>query len=56
VSLSARNLWTIWQAQGDLNGLPVSDPEYGAPTLDGDRNFWETPAFASVDLTLRVVF
>jgi TonB-dependent SusC/RagA subfamily outer membrane receptor len=56
VSLSARNVWTIWQAQPEIFGLPISDPEYGAATLDGDSNFWETPSIASVDLTLRVTF
>jgi hypothetical protein len=56
LSMSARNLWTIWQAQPDIYGVPVTDPEYGSPSLDGDSNFYETPPLTNVSLTLRVTF
>jgi outer membrane cobalamin receptor len=56
LSLSARNLWTIWQAQPDIYGVPISDPEYGSPSLDGDSNFYETPPLTNVSVTLRVTF
>src|SRR5690606_6475444 len=32
LALSARNVWTIWRAQPDIYGHPVTDPEYGDPT------------------------
>jgi len=56
LAFSARNLWTIWQAQDDIYGLPVSDPEYGTSDLSGDGNFWETPPLTSLNVTLRVTF
>jgi TonB-linked SusC/RagA family outer membrane protein len=56
LALSARNVWTIWQAQEEIYGHPVSDPEYGTSSLDGTGNFWETPAIASLNATLRVTF
>lgn len=55
-ALSARNLWTIWQKQTDIYGQVISDPEYGTSSLDGTGNFWETPAIASINATLRVTF
>jgi hypothetical protein len=57
VALSARNLWTIWVAQDEIYGLPVTDPEYGDPTnLDGGGNFYSTPPFTTLNVTLRVTF
>jgi outer membrane cobalamin receptor len=56
LSFSARNLWTIWRAQPDIYGVPVTDPEFGSPTLDGDTNFYETPPLTNVSVTLRVTF
>ena len=56
VSLSARNVWTIWRAQSEIYGLRVTDPEYGTPTLDGNGNFWETPPISSLSVTLRATF
>jgi hypothetical protein len=56
VAFSARNLWTIWQAQSHIYGVPVSDPEFGSPSFDGDANFYETPPLTNVSVTLRVTF
>jgi hypothetical protein len=56
IAFSARNFWTIWVAQKDIYGHPVTDPEYGTPTLGGDGNYWEVPALTSLSLTLRVTF
>jgi len=56
LSLSARNLWTIWRAQSHIYGVPITDPEYGSPSLDGDANFYETPPLTNVSVTLRVTF
>ncbi|MQA90914.1 MAG: SusC/RagA family TonB-linked outer membrane protein [Gemmatimonas sp.] len=57
LALSARNVWTIWQAEKDIYGLVISDPEYGDPTtLGGAGNFYSQPPLASVNATLRVTF
>jgi hypothetical protein len=56
LALSARNVWTIWQKQTHIYGHVISDPEYGTSSLDGTGNFWETPAIASLNATLRVTF
>jgi hypothetical protein len=56
VTLSARNPWTLWQAQKRIYDVVISDPELGTPTLDGDANFYETPSMASVNVTVRVTF
>jgi hypothetical protein len=56
VSLSARNLWTIWQAQSHIYGVPITDPEFGSPSLDGDNNLYESPPLTNVSVTLRVTF
>jgi outer membrane cobalamin receptor len=56
LSVSARNLLTIWQAQKRIYGVPISDPELGSPSLDGDANFYETPPLTNVSVTLRVTF
>jgi hypothetical protein len=56
VSFSARNVWTIWQAQSEIYGLVITDPEYGTPSLSGDGNFWEAPPISSVSVTLRATF
>ncbi len=56
VSVSARNLWTLWRAQEFIYGGKISDPEYGTPTLSGNSNFWEMPPLASFNVTLRVTF
>ena len=37
LAVSARNLWTMWVAQEDIYGVLVTDPEYGTPTVDGER-------------------
>jgi hypothetical protein len=57
LALSARNLWTIWQATKEINGMPVTDPEFGDPTnLSGSGNFYSQPALTSLNVTLRVTF
>jgi hypothetical protein len=56
LALSGRNLWTIWQAQSDIAGAVITDPEFGAPSLDGDANFYETPPLSNISMTLRVTF
>jgi hypothetical protein len=56
LSFSARNLLTIWQAQKRIYGVPITDPEYGSPSLDGDSNYYETPPLTNVSITLRVTF
>ena len=56
IAFSARNLWTLYRAQTDINGAQLADPEYGRPTLDGNGNYWESPPMASLNLTLRVSF
>jgi hypothetical protein len=56
LAFSARNLWTIWVAQDEIYGHPVSDPEYGTPSLTGGGNYWETPGLTSLNMTLRVTF
>ena len=56
LALSGRNLWTIWQAQSDIYGATITDPEFGAPSLDGDGNFYETPPLTNISMTLRVTF
>ena len=56
LALSGRNLWTIWQAQSDIYGAVTTDPEFGAPSLDGDGNFYETPPLTNINMTLRVTF
>jgi TonB-dependent SusC/RagA subfamily outer membrane receptor len=56
LAFSARNLWTIWQAQKEVYGMPVTDPEYGNISANGSANFWEQPALTSLNVTLRVTF
>jgi TonB-dependent SusC/RagA subfamily outer membrane receptor len=56
ISFSARNRWIIWQAQKRIHGAVISDPEFGAPSLDGRRGTYEVPAMASAIMTLRVTF
>jgi len=56
LAISIRNIWTMWVAQSHINDVPVSDPEYGTSSLSGAGNYWETPALASINATLRVTF
>jgi hypothetical protein len=56
LSVSARNLWTIWKAQSHIYGVPITDPEFGSPSLDGDNNLYESPPLTNVSVTLRVTF
>ncbi len=57
LSLSARNLWTIWRAQTHIYGVKITDPEFGSPRdLSGSGGWWEMPPLSSVNLTLRMTF
>jgi len=57
LSLSARNVYTIWQAQTEISGIRVTDPEFGnSSNIGGFGAFWEMPPSASVHATLRVTF
>jgi TonB-dependent starch-binding outer membrane protein SusC len=57
VAFSARNLWTIWVAQKEIFGLPVTDPEFGNPAaIDGGGNFRAQPPAVNLNVTLRVTF
>jgi TonB-linked SusC/RagA family outer membrane protein len=57
MAFSARNLWTIWVAQKEIYGEPVTDPEFGNPSqLDGGGNFRAQPPGVNLNVTLRVTF
>jgi hypothetical protein len=57
IALSGRNLLTLWQAQEYINGLKITDPEYGNPSnAGGGGSFYQTPPLSSVTATLRVSF
>ena len=57
VAFSARNIWTIWVAQDEIYGAPVTDPEFGNPAaIDGGGNFRAQPPGANLNVTLRVTF
>jgi hypothetical protein len=56
VAVSARNVFTLWQAQTHIYDVQISDPEYGAPTQGGGGNYWNMPPLASLHMTLRVTF
>jgi hypothetical protein len=57
LAFSARNLWTIWVAQETIQGMQVTDPEYGDSTsLTGGGNFYTQPPLTSMNMTLRVTF
>jgi TonB-linked SusC/RagA family outer membrane protein len=54
LSVSARNLWTIWMAQRDIYGHPVTDPEFGNP--NGGSGVRAQPPTVNWNVTLRVTF
>ena len=56
LAVSARNVFTLWQAQTHIYDVQISDPEYGAPTQGGGGNYWNMPPLASLHMTLRVTF
>jgi TonB dependent receptor len=57
LAFSARNVYTLWQAQKRIYGQVVTDPEMGNPNqLTGGGNFWAQPPLSSVNMTLRVTF
>ena len=57
LAFSARNVFTIWQAQKRIYDFVITDPEMGNPNqLTGGGNFWSQPPLSSVNLTLRVTF
>ncbi|MBI4520123.1 MAG: hypothetical protein HY701_04760, partial [Gemmatimonadetes bacterium] len=57
LSFSARNLWTIWVAQKEIYGEPITDPEFGNPAnFSGAGNFRGQPPTVNMNVTLRVTF
>ena len=57
LAVSARNLFLIWRKQTEVEGLQISDPEYGDGTnLDGSGNFYSLPPLTSLNATLRITF
>jgi TonB-linked SusC/RagA family outer membrane protein len=58
ISVSANNLWRLWQAsEYDLAGNPIYDPEYAINGSDPQSQaLWEMPSMASINATLRVTF
>jgi len=57
LAFSARNPYTIWQAQKRISGQVVTDPENGNPNnITGGGNFYAQPPISSLSMTLRVTF
>jgi len=57
LAFSARNIYTLWQAQKRIYGQVITDPENGNPNqLTGGGNFYAQPPLSSVNMTLRVTF
>jgi hypothetical protein len=57
LAFSARNPYTIWQAQKRISGHVVTDPEMGNPNqLTGGGNFYAQPPISTLSMTLRVTF
>jgi TonB-linked SusC/RagA family outer membrane protein len=55
LNVAARNLWTIWQAQKDIGGAPITDPEArNATSLTASNS--NVPPLASFVITLRASF
>ena len=58
-SISANNLWNLWQEQPDIWGAVVSDPEFGSAGQvggGGAANFFTSPPMSSVSATLNLSF
>ena len=60
IAVSGRNLWTVWQKQDNIWGVPIADPEYTATggfggVTDGS-NVYQMPPLANVSMTLRLTF
>jgi TonB-linked SusC/RagA family outer membrane protein len=59
ISISANNLWNLWQEQPDIWGATVSDPEFGSAQQlggGGQSNFFVSPPMSSVSATLNLSF
>jgi TonB-linked SusC/RagA family outer membrane protein len=57
LSVSARNLITIWQAQKRIYDHVITDPEFGNPAnASGAGNFRAQPPTVNLNVTLRVTF
>jgi hypothetical protein len=59
ISISANNLWSLWQEQPDIWGAVVSDPEFGSAGQlggGGSSNFFVSPPMSSVSATLNLSF
>lgn len=56
VQVAGRNLWTIWQAQNDVFGAPLHDPEARRVGELDDGSLANVPPLASFVATMRVSF
>lgn len=54
LSVSARNLWNLWQAQTHVRGAPIPDLETASPT--GGAALFQWPGLSSITAALRVTF
>ena len=55
VNVAARNLWTIWQAEDDIGGAVITDPEArNSTSITGSNS--NVPPLACLMLTMRVSF
>ena len=54
LAFSARNLFTIWQAQKRIYDQVITDPEFGNPS--GGSNVRGQPPSVNLNVTLRVTF
>jgi len=55
ISVAGRNLWTIWTAQDQISGVPVTDPEARNATSFTTSNS-NVPPLTSLVVTARVSF
>jgi hypothetical protein len=57
VSVTARNMFILWQAQEDVSGVTITDPERNSSVEQfGGENYWLSPPLSSVTAMLRVTF
>jgi hypothetical protein len=55
LSISAREVETLWTADQDVAGLVIADPETNRPT-PGQANYRAMPPSSSINVNLRVSF
>jgi hypothetical protein len=57
LSVTGRDLFILWRAQDEINGVRVQDPERTATTEQyGGSNIWLSPPMSSVSAMIRVSF